>query len=133
MPRRTAYAWYGRDRRGTERRGTLRTSDLRGEVQDRFGRGWQSLTVSRDGIKVAEITRSPETGKPGWRVAASERPACPACAGTGAVEAGCCTCEGPYGPLGADHHPDCGLEPCPRGCEYVPPSERTTEKGTDRS
>lgn len=53
-----------------------------------------------------------------WDTAVPEEPVrrCPDCDGTGISRSFSCTCEGPYPVPGADHHPDCGLEPCPRGC-----------------
>ena len=62
----TAYTWRGRDRRGTARGGRLTTSDLPREVEARFTRGWQSLTVFRGDAEAAGIRRHPETGKPCW-------------------------------------------------------------------
>lgn len=49
---------------------------------------------------------------------------CPECDGWGEVEVDECTCGvGPSGYYGM-HERYCGAEPCPAGCEYVPPTER---------
>ena len=48
--------------------------------------------------------------------------ACPECHGKGAIERNACTCgAGPGSYLGM-HERYCGLEPCPAGCPFVPPS-----------
>jgi hypothetical protein len=46
---------------------------------------------------------------------------CPVCAGRGWLESDHCNCgTGPSGYYGM-HERHCGLEPCPRGCPFVPP------------
>lgn len=46
---------------------------------------------------------------------------CPECGGKGYVEGPGCNCgTGPAGYYGM-HERYCGLEPCPRGCPFVPP------------
>jgi hypothetical protein len=46
---------------------------------------------------------------------------CRECGGTGLVEVKGCTC-GAGGYPWPGHEPYCGTEPCPAGCEFVPPS-----------
>jgi hypothetical protein len=47
---------------------------------------------------------------------------CPECNGWGWIESDRCTCgTGPSGHYGM-HEPHCGLEPCPRGCPFIPPA-----------
>ena len=48
---------------------------------------------------------------------------CPICHGTGAVAGGPgCNCAGGTPESSYMHEPTCGLEPCPRGCPFVPPT-----------
>jgi hypothetical protein len=48
--------------------------------------------------------------------------ACPECHGNGWIEGPGCNCGvGPAGYYGM-HERHCGLEPCPRGCSFVPPN-----------
>jgi hypothetical protein len=58
---------------------------------------------------------------------------CPECGGTGAVEARGCNCGvGPSGYYGT-HESGCGLEPCPRGCPYVPYADRLAKAAGEGS
>jgi hypothetical protein len=68
------------------------------------------------------------TCEPDWDLILEQRAemerdarACPECYGNGWIEAGRCNCVGPSGYYGM-HERHCGLEPCPRGCPFVPPS-----------
>ena len=53
------------------------------------------------------------------------RQSCPECNGTGAVEGPGCNCDAPDDGTGYRHRPYCGLEPCPRGCPFVPAAPST--------
>ena len=52
--------------------------------------------------------------------------ACATCLDTGYIEVDGCTCgAGPaVGIPGVGHHPMCGTEPCPNGCDFVSPGLR---------
>ena len=57
----------------------------------------------------------------------TETTACPECGGNGYIEGSGCNCGvGPAGYYGM-HERHCGLEPCPRGCPFVPPHLETAK------
>ena len=60
------------------------------------------------------------------------KPACPECGGSGYVEGPGCNCGvGPSGYYGM-HERYCGLEPCPNGCPFNPPSLLAAKDGDPR-